>query len=1498
MGDIVVKTVKPAPGVDAYNKLIEGGFSADEANAWRAQETQKLQQGGFSAAEIADYWGNTEPNMKSLQAHTDANLAKADPKVAKNPLEMLAAGWDMSVTSLATRGMPKTVRPQDSGLMGEIMYGIGMFAGDIPATVTGFVGGGSAGVAGGGAAGGAIGSAVPVVGTVAGAGVGATVGGLAGAGFGSAALPEAMREVLLDRYEHQDGPFTWSDFMARSGKIAYNSAKAGVVGSAGMLVGGPVGSKVLGATARPLVAGVAEATSAAAAMTATGAAMEGKVPEAKDFVAAATMALGFHVAGTAVKVGKPVVDRVAQNMRDYYRKTGTTPSDQMAMAKTDKSFWQQLNSRTPDGEVLPSANRPSEPEPYFEQGNTDTLPIELPKSPEKGVLYRGQPVGREPGEQPFLTPDRRVAEMYAGKDGVVDVHENGFTNLLEAKNWMEAKAKLGIPASATMPELAAAAKAAGHDGVTFKTSNGQEFIRLNNASAPKRTQIIDELSPEDWLDIVRPLEGSGDAAISPKGAVGRYQIMPDTAIQYGFDPAKLKDPEYNAKVAQAVLSDLTRRFRKPDGSVDKEAVLIAYNAGPGRAAKFIRDGRDFKGLPAETQRYLEHAERIGAFEEPPAGGAGGKPPGGDEPPKMIEGPNGPEPMKLSPEMLADKISDVFAEPKRQSPMEWIREQKRRFTFDAISELMPAERIDAARGVPKTELGIADAFRQVYGAAGRAYHRLYFGGTQFDIPDGKAGFYKDNAPPLMSIYDSAKEKGSVAELKAVRQAARTLELAERGIKTPTSIEDATALMKSPLGEKYRAELDIARKANDAKIDDYAASGMMSKEAAAKMKANNRDWFPQIPEKEAALANKRGPRFGALSILKRIKGHENMIQDPAVQEIKSFYSMAAMADKNRATGALVNALSKEEQAAIGLKAIPDKTTKIEIFDKDGNLIPEAVDKMLEPMKVGDREFVHFENGVGKHYEVDDPQLAQMIAGISPIKPDQALGILRWFATLKRSGITDMPDFIARAMAKDTVGAAIMSKWGGVPFVNTVRGLFYLSKADPVFQRFVANGGLGASLSDMDAKWVQRDLHRMQRDAGFFSGTINVVSHPLEAAQLLMQKMDSATRLGIFMKAEKSGLSPLKAGTEARRGTLDFQEKSASQTLQLLANIVPFYRPSVLGLKQIKEAFTERPVETGIKSLVYIAAPTVALYVMNYLADESLPENEKFANLPRWQKDTMFVLPPVAGVRVRIPMPPILGTMVGGLTNRVLDSFVQEDPEAFKKWGNTFLAQFIPPVVPAAILPIYEHMANYNSFQDRPLIPTMLEDASGYEQFLPNTSETAKSVARLLGPPKLNLVDVSPIVIDNYVRQWTGGLGSAVLKLLDASGRVMELLPDGAPKEWADNPFIGSFFARTPNMSAQPIADFYDKLDEVKRANKDLALAISRNDVADIDFTSKKAQAFLKVTQITDALNQQRQAIAAIAANKDMTQDEKRQYIGDLASGMIQVAKGGKAVLDAVK
>ncbi|WP_028710461.1 lytic transglycosylase domain-containing protein [Paracoccus pantotrophus] len=105
--------------------------------------------------------------------------------------------------------------------------------------------------------------------------------------------------------------------------------------------------------------------------------------------------------------------------------------------------------------------------------------------------------------------------------------------------------------------------------------------------------------PPDWIRAVRHVESRGNPhAVSPKGAIGLMQIMPETwaALRarhgLGSDPF---DPRDNILAGAAYLREMHDRY----GSI--AGMLAAYNAGPGRYDEHLVSGRT---LPAETRAYV------------------------------------------------------------------------------------------------------------------------------------------------------------------------------------------------------------------------------------------------------------------------------------------------------------------------------------------------------------------------------------------------------------------------------------------------------------------------------------------------------------------------------------------------------------------------------------------------------------------------------------------------------------------------------------------------------------------------------------------------------------------------------------------------------------------------------------------------------------------------------------------------------------------------------
>ncbi|WP_028745381.1 lytic transglycosylase domain-containing protein [Rhizobium mesoamericanum] len=104
--------------------------------------------------------------------------------------------------------------------------------------------------------------------------------------------------------------------------------------------------------------------------------------------------------------------------------------------------------------------------------------------------------------------------------------------------------------------------------------------------------------PVAWIRALMRVESADDVrAVSPKGAMGLMQLMPDTwaylraRYRLGSDPF---DARENIIAGTAYMRELYDRYGSP-------GFLSAYNAGPGRYDEFLSNGRP---VPAETRAYV------------------------------------------------------------------------------------------------------------------------------------------------------------------------------------------------------------------------------------------------------------------------------------------------------------------------------------------------------------------------------------------------------------------------------------------------------------------------------------------------------------------------------------------------------------------------------------------------------------------------------------------------------------------------------------------------------------------------------------------------------------------------------------------------------------------------------------------------------------------------------------------------------------------------------
>jgi hypothetical protein len=1005
--------------------------------------------------------------------------------------------------------------------------------------------------------------------------------------------------------------------------------------------------------------------------------------------------------------------------------------------------------------------------------------------------------------------------------------------------------------------------------------------------------------------------------------LGRYEVLYhevghaiDSYMHGGTGTTRqISDPELKAEMVASSKAWKPLIWERYPDHAKKPSELVADNI-----ARYISDPVARKDMPLFDKQYgeilkpyIEAAERAlpvkgsdGKWTDPkgaPQGGGwygmdggGKKPPGGGgtqggEGPKQIPGPKGDR-FRLPFDLRAQRFQEdmIGKEPERGTPP--LGEAVRQY----VSELKPAEDIDTLlreRGKlgPKS-VGVADMFRQTYGSEGRALSMLKDG--PLDLSDPNNITRRAGIKPYMKILEDVQKGGGTLEgFDYWRSAQRTVQLDKRGIEGVMPLDEAKATIKD--APEIYAEADgELQKFQGAMLDYMVASGTISaKQKALMLKAGpSYVSFRRIMGDDQSFITMRGSRsFRVGRSVFKIEGSDKQIVSPLMSDIDNVRLMVRMADRNRAQRAAIGTLAEEKS---GVPALIKREKPIEIAEPGSDVFkPYKLDADTEKVyaamtavkaESGDKNtFTHYEDGVPVTYRAQSPELALLMRGAD--SGQEAHIIDRVFTAaskLTRLGVVLSPDFPVRIGLRHEMTAYTYDPLHPPPLVNFIEGAMDIFGKRDAFKAWAANGGAGATFAEMGNATLKHDVFKLFDETGFTNKAWNVMQHPIEAGLALQEFISTANRVGYYKRAIRMGYEPLKAATMSRPAYLDYSERGTSAFVNTWSKWTPFLRAHILGTEMLAKAYAKDPAGTVARLMLSHTIPSVILYALNYWQDQSgqVPEDQQYKQIPRWEKDTYFILPQVGGTRLRIPYGFQSGAVWGGMVQRFLDSELQKDPQAFNEWAKGISDELIPPVLPDVARPPLEIAANENFFTGKPLIPDSMKDASGQYQFTDATSEAAKSLAKYVSP----VVNISPIHIDELVRGFTGTLGQDALKAVDAaSGKP------GMPWEVADIPFVQSFVVRNRGSSPQHIEDFYTDLHKLEQKNVDFGLARKRNDYSAM-LANANGRAYFRIDQIAKAMAVQHDLIRGIEANETMSADEKRQSIDATYAMMLAESRAG--------
>lgn len=336
---------------------------------------------------------------------------------------------------------------------------------------------------------------------------------------------------------------------------------------------------------------------------------------------------------------------------------------------------------------------------------------------------------------------------------------------------------------------------------------------------------------------------------------------------------------------------------------------------------------------------------------------------------------------------------------------------------------------------------------------------------------------------------------------------------------------------------------------------------------------------------------------------------------------------------------------------------------------------------------------------------------------------------------------------------------------------------------------SGGFGASIfkdgEDIILKnWEKQGITKVM-DAANPAKIINEINSSLE----------TSTRLDVFEKALRSGLSPKDAAMVSRDATIDFAKMGT--WLKPLNQAIPFLNARVQGFANIPKAIKNNP-EAFARAQLYTAVyPAMQLHEHNR-------RFESYSNVSQYFKNKYWIImtgekdgvDSYTGAQIKVPqfltIPKGEGqALVAGpiqyylekadkrdfrkTSEMIADTLGSASPLEFQGFDQSnFALTAISQLGPLASIPVGLG-TNIHPFFGTPVVPESRVDAPIEKQFKSTTPEVTRELANIMGVPPAKL----EFVFDSF-----GGLTQDIQDSIDI---IYNVIRDGklGKKSISDTP-----------------------------------------------------------------------------------------------------------------
>lgn len=502
------------------------------------------------------------------------------------------------------------------------------------------------------------------------------------------------------------------------------------------------------------------------------------------------------------------------------------------------------------------------------------------------------------------------------------------------------------------------------------------------------------------------------------------------------------------------------------------------------------------------------------------------------------------------------------------------------------------------------------------------------------------------------------------------------------------------------------------------------------------------------------------------------------------------------------------------------------------------------------LGKDEIPVMRDGNMEKWVMHDPEITNVLRGYN----QQQLGILQkiWGAVGKaqRTGIVLNPMFPVHLLTYD-LPFQFITKPGfrNVIAQAMIGGREVFTKGD-IWDQWMRQGAPDRILDGLGKDEYIKSVLKGQGDPHLMDNVFNLVNTPVRALRAWGMAMSSVMPVGRFaMDKAVPQEERAYAASEAPFHRSGFGGPVARN----MNTGIPFFTAYLNGMEKTALALVGiakpgepeiNPLHTWLKAAAVITLPILLNEAQNH-------DKEWYKGVPDYVKDNALVvhvgpdwtrtgtndengLPGMQpnGHTFVWKYPPILSTLFGAIPRRLMSQFLEDNPGAWNNFGGSMGEGILPPggMVPSLIEPFLEHAANWSFFGHHPLVSDSAQKAlQTPDQYTMYSSETGKALSRFANDiPLIKDMKLSPPVVDNYIKSWSGTMGEAALQMVDQGVQALGGRQHAPALHFPeDNVFMRSFLTRYPSASEQPLKDWQDRTDRWEKVGGELGLAYKNDD-----------------------------------------------------------------------